>query len=58
VMGGGVMKSAGAILPVVQSHVQKYAWTPWGKVEVRTAVLGNDAALLGAVPLLSDTLAG
>jgi len=38
--------------------VQKYAWTPWGKVEVRAAVLGNHAALLGAVPLLSDTLAG
>jgi hypothetical protein len=52
------MKSAGAILPAIQSHVQKYAWTPWGKVEVRAAVLGNHAALLGAVPLLSDTLAG
>jgi glucokinase len=58
VIGGGVMKSAGAILPAIQSHVQKYAWTPWGKVEVRAAVLGNHAALLGAVPLLSDTLAG
>jgi glucokinase len=58
VMGGGVMKSAGKIIPVIQSHVQKYAWTPWGKVEVRAAVLGNHAALLGAVPLLSDALAG
>ena len=58
VMGGGVMKSAATIIPVIQSHVQKYAWTPWGKVEVRPAVLGNHAALLGAVPLLSDTLAG
>jgi len=58
VMGGGVLKSAGAIVPVIQSHVQKYAWTPWGTVEVRAAVLGNDAALLGAIPLLSDTLAG
>jgi len=58
VMGGGVMKSAGEIVPVIQSHVQKYAWTPWGQVEVRAAVLGNHAALLGAVPLLADTLAG
>jgi glucokinase len=56
VMGGGVMKSAGTIIPVIESHVQKYAWTPWGKVEVRAAVLGNHAALLGAVPLLSDPL--
>ena len=54
VMGGGVMKSADIIVPVVQAHVQKYAWTPWGKVEVRAAALGNHAALLGAVPLLSD----
>jgi glucokinase len=58
VMGGGVMKNAGTIIPIIQSHVQKYAWTPWGKVEVRAAVLGNHAALLGAVPLLSDTPAG
>jgi glucokinase len=58
VMGGGVMKSAGEIVPVIQSHVQKYAWTPWGKVEVRAALLGNHAALLGAVPLLADTRAG
>ena len=32
----------------------KYAWTPWGKVQVRAAALGNSAALLGAVPLLSE----
>lgn len=54
VMGGGVMKSAAIILPVVEAHVQKYAWTPWGKVQVRAAKLGNDAALLGAVPLLAE----
>jgi glucokinase len=58
VMGGGGMKSADAIIPRIQSHVQKYAWTPWGKVEVRAAVLGNHAALLGAPPLLSDTVNG
>ncbi len=48
------MKSAEIILPIVEAHVQKYAWTPWGKVHVRAAELGNDAALLGAVPLLSE----
>jgi glucokinase len=56
VMGGGVMKSAGSIVPVIQSHVENYAWTAWGKVQVRPAELGNNAALLGAVPLLSETL--
>jgi glucokinase len=56
VIGGGVMKSADVILPYIESYVQKYAWTPWGKVQVRAAELGNNAALLGAVPLLSEAL--
>jgi len=56
VIGGGVMKSAANIIPIIQSHVRKHAWTPWGKVQVRAAELGNDAALLGAVPLLSEKL--
>src|SRR5262249_36395760 len=56
-LGGGVAKRAANIVPVLQSHVEKYAWTPWGKVEVRVAALGNHAALLGAVPLLSETSA-
>lgn len=52
VVGGGVMKGAARILPFLQSYVERYAWTPWGKVKVRKAELGNHAALLGAVPLL------
>jgi glucokinase len=51
-VGGGVMKSAAHILPFLQTYVQRHAWTPWGKVQVAAAKLGNDAALLGAVPLL------
>lgn len=54
VIGGGVMRSADIIVPYVESYVQKYAWTPWGKVQVRAALLGNNAALLGAVPLLLE----
>lgn len=54
VIGGGVMKSAEVILPAIEAHVHQYAWTPWGKVQVRAADLGNNAALLGAVPLLSE----
>jgi glucokinase len=55
VIGGGVMQSAGVIIPYVESYVQKHAWTPWGKVQVRAAKLGNNAALLGAIPLLSES---
>lgn len=57
VIGGGVMASAALIIPAIESYVHKYAWTPWGKVQVRAAELGNNAALLGAVPLLSECIA-
>jgi glucokinase len=54
VLGGGVMRSSYPILPKIQEHIDSYAWTPWGKVRVDAAQLGNNAALLGAVPLLAD----
>ena len=57
VIGGGVMDSASIILPYVESYVHTHAWTPWGKVQVRAAALGNNAALVGAVPLLSEARA-
>ena len=55
VIGGGVMKRADVIIPCIQSYVHKYAWAPWGKVQVRAAELGSNAVLMGAVPLLSQT---
>ncbi len=56
IFGGAVMKSANVILPFIQAHVEKHAWTPWGKVKVRAAELGNNAGLLGAIPLLEEQL--
>src|SRR6185437_4161838 len=53
IYGGGVMRSADAILPYIQNYVRDNAWTPWGTVRVRAAQLGNDAALLGVVPLFA-----
>lgn len=52
--GGGVMKSADIVIPFIEDYVGRYAWTPWGKVRVRAAELGNDAALLGVVPLFQE----
>lgn len=52
--GGGVMKSADVVLSFIQEYVNRYAWTPWGKPKVRAARLGNDAALLGVVPLFEQ----
>jgi glucokinase len=54
VIGGGVMQRADIIVPFVQDHVTKHAWAAWGKPEVRAAGLGQNAALLGAVPLLCE----
>ncbi|MFZ0522354.1 MAG: ROK family protein [Candidatus Acidiferrales bacterium] len=55
VIGGQVIKSADAIIPYIESYVHKHSWTPWGNVQVRAAELGNNAALVGAVPLLSES---
>ena len=56
VMGGGVMRRAEIILPYIQAYVKQHAWTPWGKVEVVAAQLGNDAGLFGAIPLLAGNV--
>lgn len=53
VIGGGVMRSATVILPYIQAYVNEHAWTPWGKVKIVAAQLGNDAGLFGAIPLLT-----
>lgn len=46
------MKSAGVIVPFLQDYIDHYAWTPWGKARVAPAQFGNDAALLGVMPLV------
>ena len=56
VIGGGVMESAKIIVPYIQSYVDKYAWTPWGKVQIRPAQLANNAALIGSVPLIAEQI--
>lgn len=54
VIGGGVMRSADVILPYIQNYVRDYSWKPSGPVQVLAASLGNNAALLGAIPLLTS----
>src|ERR1035437_4314816 len=56
VVGGGVMQSASVIIPRMQEYVNRHAWSGWGKPEVRAASLGNEAGLLGAVPLLREVI--
>lgn len=54
--GGGIMQSGDLILNYIQDYIARYAWTPWGTVRVRAAQLGNEAALYGAMPLISRKL--
>jgi glucokinase len=51
VIGGGIMRSGTIILQKMRRHVARYAWTPWGKVKIKAAALGNDAGLLGVASL-------
>lgn len=55
VIGGGIMRSASIILPRVRRYVAKHAWTPWGKVIIKPAELGNTAGMLGVASLFVET---
>ena len=57
ILGGGIMASAGAILPAVRSYIGRHAHTAWGQVEIAAGQLGEDAALLGCGWLLAEKLA-
>ena len=54
VIGGGIMRSGAAILPPLRRYVAKHAWTPWGKVRIRAAALGNEAGMLGVASLFDE----
>jgi len=58
ILGGGVMQSAELVLSFVQEYINTHTWSSWGKTQVRAAALGSTAALLGAVPLLSEEMHG
>lgn len=53
VIGGGIMRNAGRILPEIASRVAKRAWTPWGKVKIVPAEQMDFAALFGVAHLVS-----
>ena len=55
VFAGAVMRSRDQMLPFLTDYIYRHAWTPWGRVEVRAAELGSDAALMGTMPLLEES---
>ncbi len=54
VLGGGIMRSGKIILPAMRRYVSKHAWTPWGKVKIKPAALGNNAGMFGVASLFED----
>jgi glucokinase len=54
VVGGGIMRSQDYILPRLRRFVARYAWTPWGRVKLKPAALGNDSGMLGVASLLDE----
>jgi glucokinase len=57
IVGGGIMAGADVVLPALRNHVERYAHTPWGKVEVVAGQLGDRSALLAAEWLVGEYLA-
>ncbi len=56
ILSGGIMRSAQVILPELQQRVNRYAWTPWGKVKLLEAAHSNTAALFGADYLVRTSI--
>jgi glucokinase len=54
VIGGGVMRSGEIILRQMRRYVARHAWTPWGRVKIKAAALGNDAGMLGVASLFRE----
>ena len=52
VLGGGIAGSSQQFLPIVQNYIDEHTWTyPRGSVRVKTAELGDTAALIGVAAL-------
>lgn len=52
VVGGGVMNNQKDIIPFLVSKIERHAWCPWGKVEIKASKLMSDAGILGVVHCL------
>ena len=52
VVGGGIAAGWDDFMPDVIEQVYSKVHTPWGRVAIAPAMLGNDAALVGCEALL------
>ena len=56
IIGGGIVASRDILLPAIQQHVDRHAQTPWGRVQVLGAELGDASALYAGEWLLREHL--
>ncbi|MEH7887703.1 ROK family protein [Elizabethkingia meningoseptica] len=54
VLTGGIMASSAHIIPYIRQQVEKHAWTPWGKVEIKEGKFPASAALLGIAHIVNN----
>jgi glucokinase len=54
-LGGGVLRSAGVILPAMEEHMRRYVPALSLSIPIIPTALGDDAALIGAEVLFSQT---
>ena len=54
-LGGGVLRSAGVILPAMERHLRAHLPALPARTPVAAAALGDDAALIGAEALFKQT---
>ena len=47
ILSGGLMKDKELVLPYIKEYVERYAWTPWGKVDLRVAEKPDFSVILG-----------
>lgn len=47
IVGGGIAAAGDDLFAPLADYVNRYAWTPWGKVKLRPSECGVDAAVLG-----------
>lgn len=52
ILTGGIMASSSQIIPYIRKQIETYAWTPWGKVQIKEGQFPATAALLGAAHLV------
>jgi glucokinase len=55
IVGGGIAAADEALFAPLRAHLDAHAWTPWGRVDLAPAALGDDAALLGVAHLAAET---